>query len=58
MLKGPDKKNRFVETSSYPNLTMFDFNLTWCHYSQKIYKQFTYGTLCLKIDVLTFKIDV
>jgi hypothetical protein len=33
MLRGLDKQNRFVETSSCPNLTVFGFNLTWYHYS-------------------------
>ena len=37
---------------------MFGFNLTRYHYSQKKYEQFTYGTLCFKIHVSTFKINV
>ena len=37
---------------------MFGFNLTWSYYSQNIYEQFIYGTLCFKLYVLTIKIDV
>jgi hypothetical protein len=57
MLKGLDKKNCFVEASSYPKITMFGFNLTWYHYSQKKYMQFIYETLSLKINVRIFMFE-
>jgi len=55
---GLDKQNCFVEASSCPNLIVFGFSLTWCHYSQNIYMQFTYGNLKFKVFVSTFQIEV